>query len=212
MYSEMLADGIVTEEGQREEYLRTLKDEAQRLSTLVENVLAHARIEKHRAPRRFEVTSLASLLASLTPSLTRQAERCGMDLAIENDNPDSAPLEVDTEAIGQILGNLVDNAAKYARNGAALRVRLEASVRSGTLSLRVRDHGPGVPAEQSRAIFEPFDRGGRNPSDPVPGIGLGLALARGMARDMGGDLTLDRTIGDGACFSLQLPTTPAKSG
>jgi len=71
----------------------------------------------------------------------------------------------------------------------------------------VRDHGPGVPRAVATRIFDAFDRGTRSEGDPTPGVGLGLALARGLARDMGGDLKLrspdDNT--PGACFELTLP-------
>jgi signal transduction histidine kinase len=76
------------------------------------------------------------------------------------------------------------------------------------LVLTVRDHGPGVPSEQARAIFAPFERGGRDSADPIPGVGLGLALSRGLARHMGGDLTLDAPSGRGASFRLILPSRP----
>jgi len=56
-------------------------------------------------------------------------------------------------------------------------------------------------------VFEPFERGGRDPADPVPGVGLGLALARGLARDMGGELTLESPSDGGARFRLELPAT-----
>ena len=131
-----------------------------------------------------------------------------MQLRIDNGNG-SVPLEVDAEAIGRILANLVDNAAKYARNGSAPRVHLEASVADDMLTLSVRDHGAGIAAKHCRTIFAPFERGERGPSDSIPGVGLGLALARGMARDMGGDLTLDRSVTGGACFRLRLPTVAA---
>jgi two-component system sensor histidine kinase MprB len=75
----------------------------------------------------------------------------------------------------------------------------------------VRDHGPGVPREQARRIFDPFERGGRDPADPVPGVGLGLALARTLARDMGGDLTLESPSGGGALFRVELPVTAGKA-
>jgi len=69
----------------------------------------------------------------------------------------------------------------------------------------VRDHGPGVPPDDAARIFAPFERGCRDSSDPVTGVGLGLALARGLARDMGGDLTLESPPDGGACFVLEVP-------
>ena len=76
------------------------------------------------------------------------------------------------------------------------------------MTLNVRDHGPGVSAAAAGSIFDPFERGGRDPADPIPGVGLGLALSRGLARDMGGDLVLDNPGRPGASFVLTLPAHP----
>jgi signal transduction histidine kinase len=205
MYSEMLAKGLVRDETQRREYLQTLCEESERLSAMVENVLAHARLEE-RVPRKGERLTLGELLSRVTPPLARQVEASGMTLQLDSRKEDPRPIEADVEIIGQILRNLVDNATKYAGNGRPATIHLQSYLENGSLNLKVRDHGPGIPKERSRAIFKPFDRGGREPSDPVPGIGLGLALARGLARDRGGDLRLETPPGGGACFHLVLPT------
>ena len=208
MYSEMLADGVVPTEKERGEYLQTLKEESKRLSTMVEGVLDHARLEQRRGPRHTESMTLGALLSRLKPPLERRVESTPMTLAVENDGPAESPVVVDAEAVGQILGNLVDNAAKYANGTQGSTIHLGAKAANGSLVLTVRDHGPGIPRERAAAIFEPFDRGGRDPSDPVPGVGLGLALARGLARDLGGELTLESPADGGARFRLELPATP----
>jgi len=207
MYSEMLADGLVTNEDKRQQYLLTLKDESQRLSAMVANVLEHARLEERGGSHRFESMNLNVLLTRLKPPLARRVESTPMALEVEIDGPGDTPLSVDAEAIGQILGNLVDNAAKYANGTASPTIHLGAAAANGSLVLTVRDHGPGIPREQARSVFDPFERGGRDPADPVPGVGLGLALARGLARDMGGELTLESPSDGGARFRLELPAT-----
>jgi signal transduction histidine kinase len=209
MYTEMLADGVVRTEEQRLVYLRTLKEESRRLSAMVANVLAHAQLEERRGPRHLESLTLESLIERVRPPLERAAASSGMTLDIGTAGSSAEALTVDPDAIGQILANLVDNAAKYARGGEPATISLLASARDGSLVLTVRDHGPGVPGEQARAIFAPFERGGRDSADPIPGVGLGLALSRGLARDMGGDLTLDAASGCGASFRLVLPARPS---
>ena len=69
----------------------------------------------------------------------------------------------------------------------------------------MRDHGLGISNARRHAIFGAFDRGGRDPSDEQPGVGLGLALSLGLARALGGDLVLERRAESGACFRLELP-------
>jgi signal transduction histidine kinase len=205
MYSEMLADGLVTTEEQRQQYLLTLKEESQRLSGMVSNVLTHARLEERGGSRRYESTNLNELVARLNPALARRVESTPMALEVEIDGPGDTPLSVDAEAVGQILGNLVDNAAKYANGTASPTIHLHATGTNGSLVMTVRDHGPGIPREQAKAVFQPFERAGRDTADPVPGVGLGLALARGLARDMGGELTLESPNDGGALFRLELP-------
>jgi signal transduction histidine kinase len=208
MYSEMLADGMIQDETQRRSYLAALKDESRRLSAMVTNVLSHARLEERRGPRRVESLTLEALVERVRPRLAHRAEASGMTLDVTTGRSSETPLAVDPDAIGQILANLVDNATKYARAGAPASIALDASTANGSLVMTVSDHGPGVPQAQTRAIFAPFERGGRDAADPIPGVGLGLALSRGLARDMGGDLTLDTPNGRGATFRLVLPVRP----
>ena len=203
MYSEMLADGMVRDEEQRQVYYATLKQESGRLTTLVENVLAYAQLEEGRRASGARKFTIEDLLARLTPPLERRAREAGMSLRVHCDAPGGRTVVTDVDQVGQILFNLVDNACKYADNGSDPSVELRVSVADGRLRIGVLDHGPGIPARQVRAIFVPFERGA-NGGDK-PGIGLGLALARGLARDLGGDLELRPRPEGGACFELTLP-------
>jgi len=206
LYSEMLAGGFVPDE-KRQQYLDTLKDESERLSAMVENVLTHARLEQRGGTGRLEPLTLEGLLARVTPPLYRHAEASGFTLDVRCEPPGASPVEVDAASIGQVLRNLVDNAGKYGRNGAGSTVDLSVQLQNGSLIMKVRDQGPGVPEGQARSIFDPFDRGKRDPTDPNPGIGLGLSISRGLARDMRGDVTLESTPGQGACFRLEVPAS-----
>jgi len=199
MYSEMLAKGMVPAE-RAPEYLDTLRRESDRLSGLVENVLAYARLEDGRAPLRREAVTVADLVARVRPDLERRVQEQDGVLDVDVDAAAaSAVTETDPDAVHQILFNLIDNACKYG----ASPVRLSARVTGSGVELSVDDAGAGVAPEQAAAIFRPFDRGGRDEADGTAGVGLGLALARGLARDLQGDLELAR----GARFRLRLPVT-----
>ncbi len=202
MYSEMLAQGMVRDETRRKQYLETLQSEADRLSRLVENVLAYARIEDGRFTAQRVSLGLGELVERAVPVLTRRAQESGFALEVITADPQTV-LHVDADAVGQILFNLVDNACKYGAAPIVLR-----SERHGQeVELCVEDHGPGIPAEHRRRIFAAFDRGERQPGDNErPGVGLGLALARSLARDLGGDLTLADSEA-GARFVLRLPAS-----
>ena len=207
MYSEMLADGVVTEPKARQEYLSTLQRESDRLARVVENVLAWSRLEEGRFTSRREPHAVGALVAGIEPVLRRRLVDAGMELQVRVE-PAVADMRVstDADAVGQILFNLIDNAAKHARGAAVRRVELHVHGDDGSVCFRVRDHGPGVPAGHRRSIFAPFDRGALpNSSNEVPGVGLGLPLARGLAHDLGGDLVLGDDVAPGACFVLTLP-------
>jgi signal transduction histidine kinase len=206
MYSEMLADGMVTDPDQRRGYLETLRSEAVRLGHLVENVLAYARLERGSARGRIEILTTRDLLQRTRERLETRAAAAGLELRI-NDNPSlDSQVRTDVAIVEQILFNLVDNACKYAAP-ASREPRIDltvASVGRKHVGLRVRDHGPGIPPAEARRLFQPFSRSAQDAAGGVPGVGLGLALSRRLARNLGGDLRLLPSAEAGAAFELRL--------
>lgn len=206
MYSEMLAGGMVPDEAKRHRYLVTLRVEAERLSHLVENVLAYARLERGRARGRVEDVTLAEILDRTRGRLADRAGQAGMELVVDSlEGQGGAAVRADTSAVEQILFNLVDNACKYAVRAEDKRIHLAVGEAGGRPCLRVCDHGPGITAAEARRLFRPFSKSARDAANSAPGVGLGLALSRRLAREMGGDLTLEHPPEGGACFVLRLP-------
>lgn len=206
MYTEMLAEDMVPDEGKRRHYLETLTGEADRLGHLVENVLAYARLERGSARGRLETLAVCEILERNEARLAARLEQAGMSLQV--DAPEealAARVQADPSAVEQVLLNLVDNASKYAGRSADRRVHIEASVGPRSVAIKVRDHGPGLPAAAARRLFRPFSRSARDAAGSAPGVGLGLALSRRLARSMGGDLRLEAHPDGGACFVLELP-------
>ena len=215
MYSEMLAEGMVPDEKQRRQYLATLCSEATRLSHLVENVLAYARLERRSARSRMESVTLGSLVERVLPRLMERAALAGLTIREQIDRAAAdAPLHLDVTAVEQILFNLVDNACKYAAPAATNKViQLDANIVAARhVCLRVVDHGPGLSAGAARTLFEPFSKSADEAAQTAPGIGLGLALCRRLARSIGGELRLRPAEGDrpGACFELLLPVSTSR--
>jgi signal transduction histidine kinase len=207
LYSEMLADDMVPRVETRREYLRTLCDESTRLTHLVENVLAYSRIERGRVAARVEQITLSALLARIGPRLRKRAEEVGLELQVVLPPAlESASIKTDAMGVEQILFNLVDNACKYAAPQSGPR-RLDLSVMEerGEVIFRIRDHGPGITRAQMRRLFQPFEKSASEAAHSAPGVGLGLALSRRLAREMGGDLQLESCEGKGACFAFRLP-------
>ncbi len=205
MYAEVLRAGWASEDKKRE-YYEFIHDESERLSRLIGNVLQLARLEREELDLQPRAVAVAALLDMVRSKLQAQVERAGFQIeyAIE---PDSAlcEVQVDADAFVQILINLADNALKFAARGE--RRRIEISARADgrdRIAFVVRDYGPGVPVAQVPRIFEPFQRGGSELTREAPGTGIGLALARQLARAMHGDIGY-RAAEPGAQFIVWLP-------
>jgi signal transduction histidine kinase len=200
MYAEMLEAGMVPAERQAG-YLHTLRVEAERLGRLVENVLAYARVERGRLPRAPSPIALDEALGRIVPRLCERASAAGMELLA----PPLSGIAVIAEptTLEQVLFNLVENAAKYAAASADKRIHLEVARAGARVRLAVRDHGPGVAADVKGRLFTPFAKSAQQAADSAPGVGLGLALSRRLARTMGGDLVFEVPDG-GACFVVLL--------
>jgi signal transduction histidine kinase len=210
MYTEMLAEGMVADPKQKREYLHTLRSEASRLSHLVENVLSYARLERGRSDGRIEEVPLGQLIGPIEPRLADRARQDGMQVVLEADEPVLATMvRANPSAVEQILLNLVDNAGKYAATASDKRIHLVVERTDGEIRIGVRDHGPGISPSASRRLFRTFSKSSHEAASSAPGVGLGLALSRRLARDMGGKLRLDASVGDGACFVLALPVAEA---
>jgi signal transduction histidine kinase len=206
MYAEMLADGMVTDDDRRQDYLETLRLEADRLSHLVENVLQYARLERVRASRHREQVSMAELVDRIGPRLADRASQADMQLDVEADD-EVRPLTIETDpgAVEQILLNLVDNACKYAAGAADRRIHLQCRAAGNSVAMSVCDHGPGIQPEDHKRLFRPFSKSAQEAARTAPGVGLGLALSERLARDLGGRLHVTSKDSDGACFVLTLP-------
>jgi len=208
MYAEMLAEGMVPDVEQQHRYLGTLRNEAIRLTHLVENVLAYARLERGRTAGRIELVELAELIDGVTARLCAHAEQAGMTLVVEGvEKHGATTVLANRSAVEQVLFNLVDNACKYAGAAADKRIHLGVGSHGRLAAISVGDHGPGLSAAVRRRLFRSFSKSAEEAAASAPGIGLGLALSRRLARDMGGDLRLDENAGSGARFILSLPRT-----
>lgn len=214
MYADLLATGRVSDEAKRQRYFETLRREADRLGRLVQNVLAFSRLESGRGGARLGDVTLGALIDGVSERCRDRVESAGMTLEVEI-SPASRAVYVHTDPDGveHVVFNLIDNAAKYAADGEDRRIHLGADGASprGPV-LWVRDHGPGLSAGVRRHLFRAFTRASRVAARDQPGVGLGLALGRRIARSIGGDLVHDDRVLDGARFELRLPLAKVAAG
>jgi len=205
MYSEMLAQGMVRDETDRQRYLETLRIEADRLTHLVANVLAYARLERGRPGGRIENLSVDRLLDVATERLEDRAGQAGFTLVVDvPEDVGTSLVQADASIVEQILFNLVDNACKYAATADNKTLTLSATLDREAVVVRLCDHGPGIPARGRKLLFQPFRKSASDAAVTAPGVGLGLALSRRLARDMGGDLRYEPGP-TGTCFALRVP-------
>ena len=199
MYAELLDDRIDEEDAEPRRYLGVIVSESQRLSRLIGNVLSMARQQRNKlvvrpTPGRADL-AITAILDQFAPSLASADFDLIRDIA-----PDGTSL-VDEDVLGQIIGNLVSNVEKYAAAGKWLSAR---SRRDGErLVVEVADRGPGVPRTQRERIFAPFVRLSEKIAEGASGTGIGLTIARDLARLHGGDLELEPNE-TGAVFRLTL--------
>ena len=203
LYSELLEQGRVRDAAQGGVYLRTIGRETQRLARLVNNALDFSRLEQGRKKYARDPLDLSVELGRLLDTHAPRVAEAG--LVLQRKIPATPlPLATDRDAVEQIVINLLDNACKYASAGGEVAVSAGGR-RGGGAEVRVGDRGPGVPTEHRERIFEKFHRVDDALTAEKKGAGLGLSIARQLARGLGGELRYAPRPGGGAEFILELP-------
>lgn len=205
---ETLELGHVRDEEERAGYLRILGGECQRLSALIGNLLDYAGAERGAARYVVQETDVGELLESLFGTYRQVLESRGLavDLEIAKGLP---AVEADPEALRRALINLLDNAAKYAAGSETIAVRAR---RDGDrVRISVADRGPGIASADLPHLFEPFRRGAQVLEREVRGAGLGLSLVRQIVEGVGGEVTVESRVGEGATFHLLLRTAAGEA-
>ncbi len=203
LHLDLLTSGLITDEAKKAEYLATVAAETDRLNRLVENVLDFARLEKSSALAMARPIPVSEVFATLQYTWADRLRNEGFELVAEASVPDGQTVTFDSRVLEQVLGNLIDNARKYAKTATDRRIGVRASTTAGRVVIAVEDYGPGVPPGEEKSIFKPFRRG--STSTDTGGAGLGLALAKEWAELFGGSLTYRPGATGGACFRLELP-------
>lgn len=199
MFAELLSSGRVATDAKREEYLSIICRESERMSTLVENVLDFAALERGRRTWELREGDLVATVSRAVDTFRQRGERPAVELRV----PGEAPPEVrlDEQAIVLATMNLLDNAAKYAA-GSPIEVTIDGA--RDQVRVHVRDHGPGIPGEDLRRVFDRFYRS--RTSQDVRGSGIGLSLVRHIAEAHGGTAWAENMPDGGAQVSFSVPT------
>ncbi|HLA45550.1 MAG TPA: ATP-binding protein, partial [Aggregatilineales bacterium] len=210
-YADLLllgAAGEVSEAQQR--FLETIKQNADRLSILVNDLLEVSRIDQDRVPLRFSPVDVTDLLESIAAHLHGLSEdkKRDMDivLTLEENVP---PLRADYDRVIQIMQNLADNAFNYSRAGGEIELKAIHLEDENMILLSVRDEGVGIPVEIQDRIFERFFRGDEY-DDMVldtPGTGLGLSIVKSLVEMHDGEIWFESEVGKGTIFFVKMPAS-----
>lgn len=189
---------------ERERYLGMMGQQAQRMQTLVQDLLTLSRLEGSPPPGAVDWTPLATLLAQAEQEARALADAQRKKLELHF--PDARGMQVAGAAseLQSALSNLVGNAVRYTPSGGQVEVQARAG-EGGRLELAVRDTGPGIAPEHLPRLTERFYRVDRSRSRESGGTGLGLAIVKHVVQRHGGELKIESTQGTGSTFTIVLP-------
>jgi signal transduction histidine kinase len=208
MFAEMLEQGVAKGDAAKmARYHGVIVQESQRLGLLIANLLDYAQIERgtrRYTPSRQEIAQLAEHAVATFETL-RDPDRAGRNSIKVEVSPEAMHAEVDTDrdVVVQAVLNLVNNAAKY--GGADRDIEVLVGAEAATVSIGVRDHGPGIPASEQARIFREFYRAPEAYRSGVEGTGLGLALVKQHIEALGGSVEVASVVGEGSTFTIRLP-------
>jgi hypothetical protein len=205
-FSDLLYDeisGPLTEVSKRQ--VERIRKSAWHLLGLIEDILAHARIEAGKEEFRIELVSATELAQAAAALVEPLAAKKG--LALRTSVPeDRVTIHTDARKVHQILLNLLSNAIKFTDRGEV--ALLLAHAPDGGVIFRVRDTGSGIAPAHLETVFQPFEQVDPSLTRRQQGTGLGLGVSRKLAQQLGGELSVESELGVGSTFTLRLPAGP----
>jgi nitrogen-specific signal transduction histidine kinase len=180
------------------DYLKRIGRAAQRMDQLTIDMLQYSQLG--RSELALEPVELQALVDRLVDERRERAEAATARFEIDRPLP---AVFASAAGLGQALGNLIDNALKFARPGVPALVHISAQSEGGQVVITIRDNGIGIDARHFKKIFMPFER--LNPSQSVQGTGIGLAIVQRCIDKMGGQISVSSVPGEGTTFSITLP-------
>jgi len=201
LYSEVLLDDTLADEAQRVEAINTVRDEVERLVSLVNNMLSITKIELGSIDLDKQRVRLGDLLNDIAMSLRRNAEQHGIDIDLSLPRELGA-IGVDKDLLRVSINNLVSNAIKYSDSGTTIKISAEDT--DSAVLIAVEDSGIGISAEDQARIFDKFYRSDDERARERGGHGLGLALAKQIVELHDGELSVVSEVGKGSTFTITL--------
>ncbi len=203
-YTETLLEGALDDRDNNLRFLSIIRQNAERLGRLVGDLMTLSSLElktEKLLPACYDVNAL---LAESVDSMRPLAAKKGISITLEP-APEGAQAFCDSEAIHQVLGNLLDNALKYTPADGSITVAAAPAASAPMLEIHVRDTGVGIPPEELPRLFERFYRVDKARSRELGGTGLGLSIVKHLVRAQGGEVRVASEPGRGSDFSFTVP-------
>lgn len=207
-FTELLEDGIVADEAERDQCFADIHASAQHLLSLINDILDLSKIEAGRMELSRDAVALPQLFTTMIELLRERASNKGLTLTATAGTITTVP--ADERKLKQVLFNLLANAIKFTAPGGT--VTLAARTMDGNVAISVTDTGVGISDEDQRKLFQAFTQVDGSLARRHEGTGLGLALTRRLVELHGGWITVRSVPGEGSTFTVILPLEPVESG
>ena len=213
-YTETLLEGAIHDNENNVRFLNIIRQNTERLARLTGDLLTLSRLELKTQEFNFDSFYVNTLLQDCIDTLRPMAEKKQLRLRFKP-APDGSEVYCDSEALHQVIVNLVDNAIKYTPEGGTITVMARAIHDAGAakmVEIGIRDTGIGIPEDDLPRLFERFYRVDKARSRALGGTGLGLAIVKHLVRSMGGEVQLESAVNQGSTFRFTLPSAPPDGG
>jgi two-component system phosphate regulon sensor histidine kinase PhoR len=201
-FVEALEDGAVAQPETAQRFLGKIRTHADRMTTLVEDLLELSRLDSGDREPEWEEARPAEVAEAVAASFAGLAAR--KQVGLRHVDRGAPQVRTDPERLRRILENLVDNAVKYTPEGGHVEVTTSPDARGGA-RIEVADDGPGIAAEHQARVFERFYRVDKARSRELGGTGLGLSIVRHLAESLGASVSVESEPGKGSRFTVALP-------
>jgi two-component system phosphate regulon sensor histidine kinase PhoR len=200
-YAETLLAGALDEPQTSRAFVRQIEEQAERLHSLILDLLSLARIESGQEVFEIEPVAVAEVVSACVEQYAGAAAGKQLSVVVEPCSP--MQVRADPEGLREILNNLLDNAIKYTRDGGRIMLRWRPDDSAGLIE--IQDTGIGIPPHERTRIFERFYRVDKARSRELGGTGLGLSIVKHLVQAFGGSVSVSSEVGRGSTFTVRLP-------